>query len=141
MGEVMIGLLGRLGLLVSMLFIFSLLCIVLALFLPGPIYLFVGAGAFLLHMISDTIGDYLILGHIDNWLCVLPQKVIDICGRIGQKLIFIIILFGVIIQISLFSVSFRWAWQLHYATTISNAFWEMKAYSLVQDLSAFSWGN
>jgi len=123
------------------LFIFSLLCIVLALFLPGPIYLFVGAGAFLLHMISDTIGDYLILGHIDNWLCVLPQKVIDICGRIGQKLIFIIILFGVIIQISLFSVSFRWAWQLHYATTISNAFWEMKSYSLVQDLSAFSWGN
>jgi len=121
------------------LLLMAILCLIFALFLPGRIYFFVGTGAFLLHMICDTVGDYLILGHIDNWLWVIPQRVVDFCGRMGYGLVFIIILCGVLIQIGLITISFRWAWQLGSVSLGSPI--EQGTYTLVSDLRAFSWTN
>lgn len=90
----------------------ALVCILAAFFFQGSIYALIGAGAFLLHMILDTIGDYKILGHVDNWLWVLPKGFIDACGRMGIGLVIPVMAFGVFVQIGLFLVSFRWVWEL-----------------------------
>lgn len=102
--------------------VFSLTIIVLtaiftSLYMPGTVYPFVMLGAFILHMLTDIYGDYKLLGHFDNWLWVLPPKAIGRIGKMGRKLIWLVILWWVSVILGFFFVSFRVAWQLYQPST------------------------
>ena len=90
----------------------ALMGILISLFLPGSHYIFVFWGAMFLHMLTDVYGDFKTLGHIDNWLWVLPKRVLKFFGALGLQLVYWVMLWGASIQVAFFTVSFRWAWQL-----------------------------
>ncbi|GEM_PF-4941570 len=66
--------------------IVALLGLLLSLLLTAPIYLFAFLGAFLLHQITDVFGDFLILGHFDNWLWVLSNNNLQKLGNLKLRL-------------------------------------------------------
>jgi hypothetical protein len=90
----------------------ALITIILALFLHATVYWFVGLGAFFLHMLTDIYGDFRILGHADNWLWILSKKVKRFLGGLGKNLVLVMLIYGTLIMMSFFMVSFRWGWQL-----------------------------
>lgn len=104
--------------------ILAFLSILAAFFLPAPTYLFVGIGAFFLHMLTDLWGDYSILGHVDNWLWVLTKKNIDSLGSKGNNLVNYILVWGAFIQTGFILVTTRWIWQLNRPTIFGMAFEE-----------------
>ena len=109
--------------------ILAIVFLLMALFLPSPIYLFVGAGAFLLHMLTDTVGDFLVVGNIDNWLWVISEDLLQRLGGLGLGLVFGVMAFGVVIESCFLLVTARWAWQLSSPAA---------AAGLVMDPTAFS---
>lgn len=86
--------------------------IVFSLFLPASIYWFVFWSTLLLHMLTDICGDFLNLGHADNWLWVLPESWLERWGRLGNRLVNIVLLWAVVILLGFLLVSLRWGWQL-----------------------------
>ncbi|MEA3350502.1 MAG: hypothetical protein U9Q82_07775, partial [Chloroflexota bacterium] len=96
----------------------SLFCILTSFFLPGSTYLFVGLGAFLLHMFTDIWGDFKRLGHIDNWLWVLNESTISKIGRIGKRLVTYILIWMAFTQTGFILVTMRWVLQLKHLSTI-----------------------
>jgi hypothetical protein len=103
------------GLLLHNIYALSLLSafsIIAAFFVPGPAYLFVGIGAFLLHMFADLWGDFKRLGHIDNWLWVLSESTIDSFGRMGRKVVTLVLAWVALIQTGFVLLTIRSGWQL-----------------------------
>lgn len=92
--------------------IISVFSILGSLVLSGSPYLYIFVGSLLLHMLTDIFGDFQVLGHFDNWLWVLSPGVLRRLGRIGDKLVFVVILWFGLVLLSFFLVSFRWGWQL-----------------------------
>lgn len=86
--------------------------IAFSLFLPTSIYWFVFCGALLLHMFTDIYGDFVTLGHADNWLWVLPESWLERWGRLGNRLVNGVLLWVAVILLGFLLVSLRWGWQL-----------------------------
>jgi len=86
--------------------------IVFGLFLPASIYWFVFWGTLLLHMLTDIYGDFVTLGHADNWLWVLPESWLERWGRRGNRLVNSILLWVAIILLGFLLISLRLGWQL-----------------------------
>jgi hypothetical protein len=83
-----------------------------AVFLAAPVYFFVFLGALLLHMLTDIYGDFARCGHCDNWLWPLSDRLLDFFGRLGGPLVTLVMVWGALVQVGFFLVTFRWAWQL-----------------------------
>ncbi len=92
--------------------IVAVLALLLSVFLNAPVYWFIGLGAFFLHMLTDVYGDFKILGHADNWLWVLSEKVLKTLGRLGSGLLYLVLVWGAVILLAFLVISFRIGWQL-----------------------------
>lgn len=92
--------------------VFALFGIGLSLFLPGPVYWFTFFGALLLHMLTDIYSDITTVGHMNNWLWVIPESLLTQWEQTNTQLVYRRIIWIVIIVSALLIVTFRWGWQL-----------------------------
>lgn len=90
----------------------ALLALLLGIFLPAPVYWFIGLGAFFLHMLMDVYGDFKILGHADNWLWVMSEGMLTILGRLGAGLLNFVLAWGALVLLAFLAIGFRIGWQL-----------------------------
>lgn len=102
--------------------VFSLTLIVLvaiftSLFMRGTIYPFLMLGAFLLHMLTDIFGDFIVLGHYNNWLWVIPDTVLQWLGKIRKKLVWLALFWWMVVILGFSLVSFRVFWQCSQPST------------------------
>lgn len=97
-----------------------------SLFLQGSIYWFIFWGAMLLHMLTDIYGDFIILGHIDNWLWVIPESWLERWGKLGNRLVISIMLAIAVVLLGFIIISFRWIWQSVHPTAYAGLLEEAK---------------
>jgi len=97
----------------------ALVGIMFSTFVTTSTYWVVFWGALLLHMLTDIYGDFLTLGHADNWLWVLPDSLIERWGRLGNRLVRVVLLWIAVIVFGFLLVSLRSAWQLTTGTNNS----------------------
>jgi hypothetical protein len=89
-------------------------CLIVGLWTPVGVYVPVGLGALLLHMLSDVIGDFAVLGHADNWLWVVRREELEAWARRGARLVGVVETGALLVLGALALVSMRAIWQLRF---------------------------
>lgn len=100
----------------------ALLGIGASLFLHSSVYPFVFLGSLILHMILDILGDFVKLGHVDNWLWVLPNSFLKKIGKYGSSVVYGVIFLNFFIIFSFLMISLRWSLQIVNSSTYFGLF-------------------
>ncbi len=126
------------------LFVVCGIAVLASLFLSGSVYPLVALGTVLLHQLTDLYGDFRILGHVDNWLWVLPSRLLERFARMVPRLVRLVLVVAGFVELSFLILTFRIGWQLAHPLAqgalysgLLTSGWEWLAYVPLLGLSIY----
>lgn len=95
----------------------ALMGVLFGLWLPSTTVFFVAYAAFMLHMITDMLGDFQLKGNSDNWLWVISPERLEKIGQMGRRYVVRVWGWWACLLLAFVIVNLRWAWQMRFPDT------------------------